>query len=71
VDPRAGLVLPTIKESLLELVLEWSTTRIFVAEITDGFILGLDVMQENDASVDLRRHVLRLGDEEVRGQPLV
>jgi hypothetical protein len=40
-------------------------TWVFVANITDEFILGLDVLQSHDASTDLRRHVLQLGDEEV------
>ena len=37
---------------------------VFVAEVTDDFILGLDV-RSYDASVDLGRHLLRLGQEEV------
>lgn len=32
----------------------------FVAEVTDELILGLDVLQAYDATVDLGRHVLRL-----------
>jgi hypothetical protein len=31
---------------------------VFVASITEEFILGLDVMHAHDASVDLRHHVL-------------
>jgi hypothetical protein len=38
---------------------------VFVAEVTDEFILGLDVLRAYDASVDLGRHLLRLGREEV------
>jgi hypothetical protein len=34
----------------------------FVANITDEFNLGLDVMHVHDAFEDLRLHVLRLGD---------
>jgi hypothetical protein len=37
----------------------------FVAEVTDAFNLGLDVVRACDASVDLGRHVLRLGQKEV------
>jgi len=39
---------------------------VFVAEITDEFILGLDVLLAYDTSVELGRHLLRLGQEEVR-----
>jgi hypothetical protein len=31
---------------------------VFIAEITDGFILGQDVLQAHNASVDLECHVL-------------
>jgi hypothetical protein len=47
--------------------MEWRALRIwvFAAEITDEFILGLDVLWACDASVDLGCHLLRLGQEEV------
>jgi hypothetical protein len=38
---------------------------VFIAEVTDEFILGLDVLRAYDASVDLGCHLLRLGREEV------
>ena len=38
---------------------------VFVAEVTDEFILGLKFLWAYDASVDLGRHLLRLGQEEV------
>jgi hypothetical protein len=59
--------IPVLKEVLVELTLEQRALRIwvFVAEVTDEFILGLDVLRDYDASVDLRRHLLRLGQEEV------
>jgi hypothetical protein len=38
---------------------------VFVAEITDEFILGLDVLLAYDTSVELGRHLLRLGQEEL------
>jgi hypothetical protein len=38
---------------------------VFVADIADGFILGLDTLRVNDASVDIGRRVLRLGQDEV------
>jgi hypothetical protein len=38
---------------------------VFVAEIANEFIVGLDVLSIYAASVNLGRHTLRLGDEEV------
>jgi hypothetical protein len=38
---------------------------VFVAGLTNEFILGLDILRAYDASVDLGRHLLRLGQEEV------
>jgi hypothetical protein len=38
---------------------------VFVAYITDEFILGLDILRAYDATVDVGRHGLRLGHEEV------
>jgi hypothetical protein len=38
---------------------------VFVADITDNFILGPDILRAYDASVDIRRCVLRLGRDEV------
>jgi hypothetical protein len=38
---------------------------VFVADITDEFILGRDILLAYDASVDVGRHVLRLGKKEV------
>jgi hypothetical protein len=40
-------------------------TWIFAAEITDEFVLGLDVLHEHNVSVDLGPCVLQLGEEEV------
>jgi hypothetical protein len=37
----------------------------FVAEITDEFILGLDVLRAYNASMDVGHYLLRLGQEEV------
>jgi len=63
----SGETLPVLKEALVELTLGQRALRIwvFVVEVTDEFILGLDVLRAYDASVDLRRHLLRLGQEEV------
>jgi hypothetical protein len=38
---------------------------VFVANIADEFILGLDVMHALNASVDLTSHMLGLGNEEL------
>jgi hypothetical protein len=61
----AGSTLPILNEALVKLTLGRRpiTTRVFVANITDEFILALDVVYAHDASVDLRRHARRLGDE--------
>jgi hypothetical protein len=37
----------------------------FIVNITDEFILGLDILHSYDASVDLGRQTLRLAEEEV------
>jgi hypothetical protein len=59
--------LPILKQELVKLTLGQRPliTWVFVANITDEFFLGLDVLRTHDASVDLGRRVLRLGDEEV------
>jgi hypothetical protein len=63
----SGQTLPILKEALVKLTLgkRLLITWVFVASITEEFMLGLDVMYAHDAVVDLRRHVLRLGGEEV------
>ena len=63
----SGEIVPVLKEVLVELNLERQALRIwmFVAEVMDEFILGLDVLRAYDASVDLGRCLLRLGQEEV------
>jgi hypothetical protein len=38
---------------------------VFVTDITDELILGLDILHTYDASLDLGRQMLRLGEEEV------
>jgi hypothetical protein len=38
---------------------------VFVADIKDDLILGLDILRAHDASVDIGRRVLRLGQDEV------
>ena len=55
------------KEVFVELTLGRRAMRIwaFVAEVTEEFILELDVLRAYDTSVDLGRHLLRLGQEDV------
>jgi len=57
----SGETIPVLKEALVELTLVQRALRIwvFVAEVTAEFILGLDVLRDYDASVDLGRHLLR------------
>jgi hypothetical protein len=64
---RPGRPSPAFNEALVQLTLRRSALHIwvFVAEITDEFLLGQDVLRANDASVDLWRHVLRLGCKQV------
>jgi hypothetical protein len=38
---------------------------VFVADIADDFFLGLDILRAYDASVDIGRRMLRLGQDEV------
>jgi hypothetical protein len=62
----SGETIP-VTESLVEQTL-WRRAlgiRVFVAEITDEFFLGLDVVRAYDASVDIGRHLQRLGQEKV------
>ena len=58
---------PLLKEALVELSLGRIALRIwvFVTEVMDEFILGLGVLRAYNASVDLLRCRLRLGQEEV------
>ena len=62
-----GETIPVLKEALVELTLGQRALSIwvFVAEVTDEFTLGLGVLRAYDPSVDLGRHLLRLGQEEV------
>jgi hypothetical protein len=38
---------------------------VFVADITDDFFLGLDILRAYDAPMDVGRHALRLDRDEV------
>jgi hypothetical protein len=51
---------PVMKEAHVELTMGQRTLRscVFVADIADDFILGLDFLRAHDASVDVGRRVL-------------
>jgi hypothetical protein len=59
--------MPVVKEAHVELTMGRRTLRswLFVADIKDDFILGLDILLAHDASVDIGRRVLRLGQDEM------
>jgi hypothetical protein len=63
----SGETIPVMKEAHVELTPGRCTLRTWelVADITDEFIPGLDMLQAYDASVDVERHMLRMGREEV------
>jgi hypothetical protein len=63
----SGETMPVKKEAHVELTMGQSTLRswVFVADIADDFILELDILRAHDASVDIGRRVLRLGQDEV------
>jgi hypothetical protein len=63
----SGESLLRLKEALVKLTLGQSpmSISVFVAEITDDFILTLDVLHTYDAFMDLGSHTLRLSQEEV------
>jgi hypothetical protein len=62
----SGEALPILKEVLLTLTLGRRPLKswVFVADITNEFILGLYILRSYDASVDLGRQTLRLAEEE-------
>jgi len=51
----SGETITVLKEAFVELTLgQWALRMwVFFAEVTDEFILGLDVLRAYDASVDL------------------
>ena len=59
----SGDTITVLKEALIELSLGQRALRfwVFITEITDEFILGIDVLWAYDVSVDLGRHLLHLG----------
>jgi hypothetical protein len=56
-------MIPVVKEALVELTLGQRALKIwvFVADITEEFILGLDNLRAYHATVDVGRHGLRPG----------
>jgi hypothetical protein len=63
----SGERLPILKEAFLTLTLGRRPLKIwvFVANITNELIFGLDILRAYDASVDLRRQTLCLAGEEI------
>jgi hypothetical protein len=63
----SGESLPILKEVLLTLILVRCPLGmwVFVADITDELILGLDIFCAYNAPVDIGRQTLPLADEEV------
>jgi hypothetical protein len=72
-QPHPGCTLQTVGESLpiLKVLPILTLSRrplrmwVFVANITDELILGLDILRAYDAAVDIGRQTLQLADEEV------
>jgi hypothetical protein len=63
----SGESLPILKEVLLTLILGRRPLRmrVFITNITNEFILGLDILCTYDASVDLGRQTPHLAEEEL------
>jgi hypothetical protein len=63
----SGETRPILKEVFIALNLGWHPLKIwvFVADIANELILGLDVLRAYDASVDIGRQTLCLAEEEV------
>jgi hypothetical protein len=63
----SGETIPVVKEAHVELTIGQRTLRswVFDADITDDFILGLDILRAYYTSVDIGRRVLQLGRDEV------
>jgi hypothetical protein len=63
----SGEALPILKEVFLTLTPGQHLLKIcvFIASITNEFILGLDILRACDASVDLGHQMLHLAEEEV------
>jgi hypothetical protein len=66
-EPTSWEALPVLKEVYVTLTLGRLPLKVwvFVANITNEFILGLDILHAHDATVDIGRRTLRLAEEEV------
>jgi hypothetical protein len=64
---ESGETLPILEEAFVTPTLGRPPLEIwvFIADITDELILGLDILRAYDASMDLGRQMLHLGEEEV------
>jgi hypothetical protein len=60
-------MIPVVKEALVELTQGQRALKIwvFVADITEEFILGPDILWAYHATVDVERHGSRLGQDEL------
>jgi hypothetical protein len=65
--PTLHTALPNLKEVFLTLTQGQHPLKIcvFIASITNEFILELDILHAHNASVDLRHQMLGLAEEEV------
>jgi hypothetical protein len=63
----SGRTIPIVRGALVELTLGQRALKIwvFVTDITDEFILGLDILGAYHATVDMGRHVVRLCQDEL------
>jgi hypothetical protein len=63
----SGEAIPVLKEALFDLTLRWWALAIwvFVAEVTQEFIVGLDILRAYNESLELGHHLLRMGREKV------
>jgi hypothetical protein len=69
----SGVILPILKEALVKLTLGPCppATWVFVASVTNKFILRLDILHANHASVDLEHHMPCEGVELCRSAIMV
>ena len=63
-----GQILPAFQVGPMEIEIGKKRLErdIVVAEIRDEFLLGIDILRELEAVIDVKREVVRTGDEEIR-----
>jgi hypothetical protein len=63
----SGRTIPVVKKALVQLTLGQRALKIwvFVADVTDKFILGLDILRSYHTTLDVGGNVIRLDQEEV------